>query len=161
MDNNQQFNQQGQQPNPNQQAQPQGQQYQQQFQQQFNQAVQPPVPNMPVSQRSIGLCIVLSIITCGIYGLYWLYCLNEDAKVLSGDVNATSGGVVILLGIVTCGIYTLYWMFKQGERIDNAKTSRGLPSSNSGILYLILSLVGLAIISYALMQNEINNMVKQ
>ena len=159
MDNNQQFNPQGQQPDPNQQYQqnPQAQQ----FQQQFNAAVQPPVPNMPVQQRSIGLCIVLSIITCGIYAIYWMYCLNEDAKMLSGDVNGTSGGIVILLSIVTCGIYELYWMYKQGERIDNAKVSRGMPSGNSGVLYLILSLVGLGIISYALMQNEINNIVRQ
>ena len=121
--------------------------------------MQPPMPNMPIQSRSIGLCIVLSIVTCGIYGLYWLYCLNEDAKALSGDVQGASGGVVILLSIITCNIYGLYWMFKQGERIDNAKVQRNLPSGNSGILYLILSLFGFAIVSYALMQNEINNMV--
>ena len=26
--------------------------------------------------RSVGMCVVLSIITCGIYGIYWYYCLN-------------------------------------------------------------------------------------
>lgn len=34
-----------------------------------------------IQSRSIPLCIILSIITCGIYGLYWLVCLaNEDRK---------------------------------------------------------------------------------
>lgn len=112
-----------------------------------------------VQQRSIALCIVLSIVTCGIYGLYWLYCLNEDTKVLVGDVNGTSGGMVILLSIVTCGIYMYYWMYKQGEKIDAAKIARNIPASNSGILYLILSIFQLGIVSYAIMQSEINKMV--
>ncbi len=51
-----------------------------------------------------------------------------------------------------------YWMYKQGEAIDQVKQSRGIASGNTGILYLILSIVGLGIVSYALMQNEINNL---
>ena len=31
-------------------------------------------------------------------------------------------------------------------------------SSNSGVLYLILSILGLSIVSYALIQNELNNL---
>lgn len=123
-------------------------------QQQFNAS---PAP-APVQQKNIALYIILSFITCGIFGLYWLYTLTEDLKAISGDVNATSGGMVILLSIVTCNIYQLYWLFKQGDTIDKVKSSRGMPSSNSGILYLLLSFFGLSIVSYALMQNEINNL---
>jgi len=77
---------------------------------------------------------------------------------LKGDPNATSGGVVILLGIITCGIYMWYWLYKQGDNLDQIKASRGLPAGNSGILYLILAIVGLSIVSYALMQNELNQL---
>lgn len=59
----------------------------------------------PIEQRNIALCIILSIVTCGIYGLYWIYKLTEDVNKLTGDPNATSGGMVILLGIITCNIY--------------------------------------------------------
>ena len=116
-------------------------------------------PNAPrIEQKNIAVCIILSIITCGIYGYYWLYTLTEDMKTLSGDTTGASGGMAIILTIVTCGIYQLYWMYKQGERLDTVKTQRGLPSSNSGIIYLILSLVAMYIISYALIQNEINKL---
>ena len=111
-----------------------------------------------IEQRNIALCIILSIITCGIYGLYWIYKLTEDVNTLKGDPNATSGGIVILLGIITCGIYMWYWLYKQGDNLDQIKASRGLPAGNSGILYLILAIVGLGIISYALMQNELNQL---
>ncbi len=113
-----------------------------------------------VQERNIALCIIFSLITCGIYGLYWLYCLTEDVKKLSNNPNGTSGGITILLGIVTCGIYLWYWMYTQGDAIDKVKQSRGIASGNTGILYLILSIVGLGIVSYALMQNEINHLAK-
>ena len=66
-------------------------------------------PQAPViKKRNIAVCIILSIVTCGIYGLYWLYQLTEDTNALTGDANATSGGMVILLSIVTCSIYLWY-----------------------------------------------------
>lgn len=128
-----------------------------------NGAVPPQAPQQfpggsPIEQRNIALCIILSIVTCGIYGLYWIYKLTEDVNKLKGDPNATSGGIVILLGIVTCGIYMWYWLYKQGDNLDQIKASRGLPSSSSGLLYLILAIVGLSIVSYALMQNELNQL---
>ena len=66
--------------------------------------------------------------------------------------------MAVLLTIVTCGIYGLYWAYKQGEKIDAAKANRGVASGNSGILYLILSIFGLGIVAWALMQNELNQM---
>lgn len=111
-----------------------------------------------IQQRNIALCIIFSLITCGIYGLYWLYTMTEDTNRLSGNPNATSGGMVILFSLITCGIYLWYWMYKRGEILDQVKTARGLQSSNSGVLYLILSILGLSIVSYALIQNELNNL---
>ncbi len=141
--------------------------YQNNNQPNYNQPAYTPPPsyNPPnygaptVAPKNIVLCIVLSFLTCGIYLYYWMYCLTEDVKTLSGDTNATSGGMVILLSIVTCGIYAWIWMYKQGERIDNTKVRRGMPSGSSPILYLILSILGVGIVSYGLMQNEINKLV--
>lgn len=109
-----------------------------------------------IQQRSIPVCIILTLVTCGIYGIYWFICLANDTNTVSGEQNATSGGVAFLLGLVTCGIYMWYWAFKQGEKIDVAKNNRGMASSNSGVLYLILYLLGLGIVAWALMQNELN-----
>ena len=110
-----------------------------------------------IQKRSIAVCIILSIITCGIYGIYWYICLNNGTNTASNTFG-TSGGMVVLLTLVTCGIYGFYWAFKQGEKLDAAKNSRGIPSSNSGILYLILSLFGFSIVAWALMQNELNKL---
>lgn len=37
-----------------------------------------------MTHRSIGLSIVLTIITCGIYGIYWFITLTNDSNVASG-----------------------------------------------------------------------------
>ena len=114
-----------------------------------------------IQRRSIAMCIILSLVTCGIYGIYWFVVLTDDANTLLPDnkgLNNTSGGVAFLLSLVTCGIYGLYWAYKQGEKIDEAKTARVIMSSNSGIIYLLLTIFGFGIIAEALMQNELNSM---
>ena len=109
-----------------------------------------------IQQRNIAVCIILSIVTCGIYGLYWLVCLTNDTNPAAGT-EGTSGGMVLLLTIVTRNIYSLYWGYKQGEKIDMAKQKKGMPSSNSNVLYLLLCLF-VPVVAWALMQNELNNL---
>lgn len=38
-----------------------------------------------IKQRNIGICILLSIVTCGIYGLYWFVVLTDDINQESGE----------------------------------------------------------------------------
>lgn len=109
-----------------------------------------------VQERNIALCIILSLVTCGIYGLYWFVCLTEDTNAAANE-EGTSGVLALVLTIVTCGIYGLYWAYKRGELLDKAKANRGLPASNGGVLYLVLYIFG-GIIAYALIQNELNKL---
>lgn len=110
------------------------------------------------TRRNIALCILFSIITFGIYGLYWMVKMNDEINDLAGEPNATSGGLVILFEIITCNIYGWYWCYKMGERCSRIKQMMGR-SGGSAAIYLILALFGLNIISYALMQDTINQAV--
>lgn len=113
-------------------------------------------PGFPIAPRNIALAIVLSIVTCGIYELYWIVKLNDEINQLANDTAAASGGMVVVLSIITCGIYGLYWMYKMGVKCDQIKGREG----NTGILYLILGILGVGIISECLMQDTINKMVQ-
>jgi hypothetical protein len=111
----------------------------------------------PISHRSIALAIVLSLVTLGIYGLYWMYCLVRDLSAASGDDSGFGGGAVVLLGIVTGGLYWLYWYYKAGGKVNRIHYLDGRPQDGSlGILYLLLALFGFSIVSMALIQNELN-----
>lgn len=113
--------------------------------------------NAPIKKRSLAACIILSIVTCGIYLYYWLYCMANDLNTASHNPEDTSGVKLILLTIVTCGIYMWVWLYKSGEHLCNAKQyATGYRGENNGILYLVLALFGLGIVSYALIQHELN-----
>lgn len=114
-----------------------------------------------IQRREIPVAIILSIITCGIYGIYWFIQLNDEINTLNNDTNDTTGGMAFLFSLITCGIYQLYWMYKMGDKLDSAASSRGMPQGSRGILYLILSIFGFGIISYALMQDSVNKMIAQ
>lgn len=112
---------------------------------------------MFMKQRSVPVCIILSLITCGIYSLYWMVVMTDDVNRLSGR-QRPSGGTALLLTIVTCGIYGIYWAYQMGEALYNAKAQRGIPGSSNGVLYLILEIV-FAIAGWCLMQDEINKLI--
>ena len=112
-----------------------------------------------IQQRNLVVCILLSIITCGLYSLYWFVCLTDDTNALSNEAD-TSGGTALLLTIITCGIYGFIWAYRMGEKIDKAKQMRNIPAGNGGLLYLLLYLFG-GLIAYALIQHEVNTLVNQ
>lgn len=110
-------------------------------------------------ERDIVTCVILSFITCGIYGIIWFINLTDDAARANNNPNF-SGGTSFLLTLVTCGIYSIYWNYKMGKEIYNAKISRGMPASDQSILYLVLGLFRLEIVNYCLMQNDLNEMAR-
>src|SRR6056297_4236108 len=97
--------------------------------------------------RNVGLCIVFSVLTCGIYGIYWFYKLTEEISDLSGD-HSISPGLAILFTLITCGIYGIYWCFKMGKLISDAEKQRNMAGSDDSVLYLILAIFGLHIVVY-------------
>lgn len=115
-----------------------------------------------IQQKNIALCIILSLVTCGIYGLIWFIKLTDDTNTVTPPNPAgkpyTSGGIALLLMIVTCNVYGLYWAYKQGEKLDNAKAARGMATSSQGVIYLILELFGLGVVAWAMMQSQLNEM---
>ena len=113
-----------------------------------------------MTKRSLPLAIVLSFVTLGVYAFYWIYALTEDAHAAAGERTTASGGMVILFSFLTCGIYSFYWLYKMGETIIMAKQKRGMAvDTNLPIIYLVLALFGLGIVSYALMQNALNDII--
>lgn len=114
-----------------------------------------PFESHGIKERNLVLAIVLSIITCGIYSIYWMAKINDEALTLAKEKGST-GIVVVLLNLITCGIYGLFWSYKMGVCTDKIK---GAQNGNSAILYLILALFGFSIVNMALTQDAVNNCV--
>ena len=108
-----------------------------------------------LKHRSIPVCIVLSIITCGIYGLYWMVMLTDEVNAVS-ETQGTSGALSLVFTIITCGIYGYYWAWVMGSRLDNARTARGIGTGYLAVVFLVLNIFGLSIVTMAIMQSELN-----
>lgn len=109
-----------------------------------------------IQKKDLVVAIILSLVTCGIYGIYWFITMTDDVKTVSGDTQLASGGMAFLFTILTCGIYGFYWAYKIGELMKVAYEKNGMPVKDNSVLYLILEIFGLGIIIYAIVQTDLN-----
>jgi len=111
-------------------------------------------------ERDIILCILFSIFSLGIYTVYWVYKMTEEANALSDYEYGCAGGkLVIVYSLITLGFYLCYWAFKMGDRLYLARAKRGVSYGRSnGIIYMLLSLVQLDFINFIFMQHELNKL---
>jgi hypothetical protein len=106
--------------------------------------------------RSIVADVILTVITCGIYGLYWQY---KQMETLNRWLRRDDYSFVLwlLLSILTCGIFAIYYEYKMARGIveiqeqNNFRVTRDLP-----LICLVLAIFGLGFVSLAVQQSEIN-----
>lgn len=111
-----------------------------------------------IEKRNLAMYIILTIVTCGIFGIYWFIMLTDDSNLASGDNTSPSGPVAFLLTLVTCNIYGWYWAYKLGEKVDVACNERGIGdgTTNSKILFIVFQALGLGIVNYIIAQDKLN-----
>ncbi len=107
-------------------------------------------------ERSLPISIILTIVTCGIYGIYWFITVTNEVNRLS-ETEDTSGGVAFLLTLITCGIYGIYWAYMLGKKVNKLTKMNDDFERDYAIIYMVLDIIALDIIVFALAQNEINN----
>ena len=94
--------------------------------------------------RGLLSYILLSIITCGIYGYYFIYKMAHDVNIAcEGDGESTSGLVAfILLSFITCGIYAWFWYYNLGNRLASNGPRYGLAIQENGTTVLLWWIFG-------------------
>jgi hypothetical protein len=127
----------------------------------YQQPGYPPPPAQPVGVvpqtingpfNNVGLTILLMIVTCGVWGIFWTYRTNEDLKKYNGD---GLGGV---LGVVIYLLISLVLMFTIPDEISKMYQRDGRESPVSAIwgLWFLLPIIG-NIIWYVKVQNALND----
>lgn len=116
---------------------------------------------MALKQRELAMLVVLSIVTCGIYSIYWLVTTTDDieATIQNKDGSVSKGLTCFLLGIITCGIYTIYWYYKQGERLHQIGKERGVEITNNSTLLVILAIFTAGVVAEVFLQMDINKII--
>lgn len=97
--------------------------------------------------RGLLSYILLSIITFGIYGYYFLYKMAHDVNIAcDGDGEKTSGvAAFIILSFITCGIYAWVWYYKIGNRLAANAPRYGIVITENGTTVLMWLIFGMLI----------------
>lgn len=111
---------------------------------------------MRFENRNLAVSIILSLVTCGIYGLYWFYTIARDFEAANTQSRiGISPGVVLLLDIVTGNIFGIYAYYKWGKQTYEVASALGMPAEDKSTLYLVLGIF-IPIVAMALIQNDFN-----
>jgi hypothetical protein len=108
------------------------------------------------ANRNIALEIVLTLITCGIYGLIWQY---RQMTTLNQWLGREEYNFLLwlVLSLLTCGIYAIYNEYKMGQSIIEVQQVQGFPvSSDIAVMSVLFTLFGLGVVSLAIQQDAIN-----
>lgn len=97
--------------------------------------------------RGIISYVLLNIITCGIYGFYFIHKMAQEINIAcDGDGGETPGLMTfILLSIITCGFYAYYWYYKLGNRLFANAQRYNLSFEENGTTVLLWCVVGIVI----------------
>ena len=111
---------------------------------------------MQFQKRSPVAILLLSMITCGIYGWYIVYQISKEVRDFRGD-ESIDPGLELLLCIITCGLYTIYWGYKYSKYIFEMETRVGTTgASDISLLVVILDVLQIHVVSLMLLQTELN-----
>lgn len=121
---------------------------------------------MVLEKRSVAWVIILSLITCGFYLLYWYYKVYEELRFFTGSTpTGNDYGLDLLLVIVTCGVWGVYVDYKIALLIFAYQKDKGIFASDTSMVTVILDVVGYisgyftGIVSSAIHQDLINGMI--
>ena len=110
-----------------------------------------------LKNRSIVAVILLTIITCGIYGLYWVYDTMNSLEQTSGKESSVNAIACLLLCIFIAPVGFILFGMGADEQLNMIRASRQIPPSDNKVVYMILGFF-LPIVLMALVQDEINKL---
>jgi len=105
--------------------------------------------------REPVMVVVYSMLSCGIYNLYWLYLVCEEVNKGLGreQFNFVKE---IALSVVTCGLYAFYFYWQLSNAVVELQQKWGVQPAHDAPIIFILFLVFPPAAPF-LMQTGLNN----
>lgn len=108
-------------------------------------------------RRGVAKVIILSIVTLGIYWLYWYYVINKEImQVARGAVQCSPGIALLSQFVPIAGIVSWY---NTAKRLQTAKRAANDPDSSDPAVWLIIAILAPFGIYTALMQGSLNTLI--
>jgi len=112
-----------------------------------------------IEHKSPVTMILLTMVTCGFYGIVWFLNIAKDIQTACGNVDEPNGTKDLLLTLVTCGLYGIYCWFKYATLLNEGIQAQGKPvNENLPVICLVSCLLGFGIVAPFLIQSELNKL---
>ena len=104
-------------------------------------------------EKSIGYCIILSFVTFGIYLIIWMNSMIKKIRITNSESTDSAGE---LLALIFIPFYSIFWVYTRSQKLFLSSKKIGVQLTDNSVINLLLSLFGLSIVSYAIIQNDLN-----
>ena len=95
------------------------------------------------TNRGFWKLFFLSLITLGIYSLFFIHNMAKEANTVDAEGKKVTGLIgYILLTVITAGIFALIWNYKVTEKFAASIMRRGGQPKFDGGKWLLWTLVG-------------------
>lgn len=105
------------------------------------------------ARRNVGSCVILTILTCGIFGIVWLTKICKDLNRLHGDENPVGSEVLMFLFIP---FYSVYWGYAKGKQMYEDSKKRGGNLTDRKYIYLAMNLMFMQLFTLGFIQTQLN-----
>lgn len=110
-----------------------------------------------IKTHSIGISVILSVLTFGLYYLMWTYRIISDIRKLEGK-KGTAVGEWLLYNIVP--IYDLVWLYTKANSLSVIGENNKIKSNGGGGFFIFMHIIFLDIVNMALLQSTLNDLAR-
>jgi hypothetical protein len=114
-----------------------------------------PVNLAALTQREPLTVLLLSLFTCGIYGLVWRYQTTEELRQATGDPSINPA-LDVALTLLLCGVWGVYCDYRNAKKAFELSQAAGLQRSDQSTIVLVLDIFGVFVASKFVLQGEYN-----
>lgn len=122
---------------------------------------------MRYEERSPVMVLLLTLVTCGLYLVYWYYCFYRDIYSITGRTpTGLPFFVDIIIAVFTAGLWGAYVDYGISRELQRIRQANDIDLPDSTVLVLALDVVSiftahlLFIVTSAIQQDEWNKMLQ-
>ena len=105
-------------------------------------------------RRNVSSCVILTILTCGIFGIVWLTKICKDLGRLHGEENPVGSEVLLYLFVP---FYSVYWGYAKGKQMYEDSKKRGGNLTDRKFVYLFMNLIFMQLFTLGFIQTQLNS----
>lgn len=109
---------------------------------------------MKVKSRNIVTAIIFSLITCGIYSVYWAIMLARESVSVKDEKDDGILEIILMLFLPFIGFYLAE------KKLAEGCAEKGIAHKDNSVIYLVLGLIGFSIVNFCMMQSDLNKIAE-